>query len=98
MEPRPPDSGEHRPAPARILVVDDHPDNLAVLQARLEARGYTVGTAEDGEEALNAVYADPPDLVILDVMMPKIDGMEVVRRLKADRSLPFIPVMMQTAL
>lgn len=82
----------------RILVVDDHPDNIMVLRARLEARGYLVEGAEDGQEALDKIYASPPDLVLLDVMMPKIDGMEVARRVKSDRSLPFIPVIMQTAL
>ncbi|MGI9089984.1 MAG: diguanylate cyclase, partial [Gemmatimonadaceae bacterium] len=82
----------------RILVVDDHPDNIMVLRARLEARGYLVDSAEDGEEALEKIHASPPDLVLLDVMMPKIDGMEVARRMKSDRSLPFIPVIMQTAL
>ena len=83
----------------RILVVDDHPDNIMVLRARLEARGYIVDEAEDGEKALERVYASPkPDLILLDVMMPKIDGLEVVRRLKSDESLPFIPVIMQTAL
>lgn len=82
----------------RILVVDDHPDNIMVLRARLEARGYLVDSAEDGQEALDQIYASPPDLVLLDVMMPKIDGMEVARRMKSDRSLPFIPVIMQTAL
>lgn len=69
-----------------------------VLRARLEARGYLVDSAEDGQEALEKIYASPPDLVLLDVMMPKIDGMEVARRVKSDRSLPFIPVIMQTAL
>ncbi len=82
----------------RILVVDDHPDNIMVLRARLEARGYLVDSAEDGEEALEKIHASPPDLVLLDVMMPKIDGMEVARRMKSDKSLPFIPVIMQTAL
>jgi len=84
--------------PARILVVDDHPDNIQLLRARLEARGYTVDSAEDGQAALDYVYDSPPDLMLLDVMMPKVDGMEVVQRLKNDRTLPFIPVILQTAL
>lgn len=83
---------------ARILVVDDHEDNIELLRARLLARGYQVDAAWDGEEALERVHAAPPDLILLDVMMPKIDGIEVVRRLKADASLPFIPIIMQTAL
>ena len=89
------------PAPhagARILVVDDHEDNVELLRARLEARGYRVDAASDGQQALDRVFADPPDLVLLDVMMPRIDGMEVARRIKAEPGLPFVPVMMQTAL
>ena len=83
----------------RILVVDDHPDNIQLLRARLEARGYIVEEAADGEAALARVYTSPPpDLILLDVMMPKIDGLEVARRIKSDESLPFIPVIMQTAL
>ena len=83
---------------ARILVVDDHPDNIELLKARLEARGYEIETAEDGEEALAKVFERPPSLVLLDVMMPKMDGFETVRRIKANKDLPFIPVIMQTAL
>jgi two-component system cell cycle response regulator len=83
---------------SRILVVDDHPDNVELLRARLQARGYDVDGASGGEEALQKVKENPPDLILLDVMMPHVDGMEVVRRLKADKDLPFIPVIMQTAL
>jgi two-component system, cell cycle response regulator len=85
----------------RILVVDDHEDNIELLRARLEARGYEVEGASDGQAALDAVERIHPDLILLDVMMPKMDGMEVVRRLKAKREaneIPFIPVIMQTAL
>lgn len=82
----------------KILVVDDHEDNVEVLRARLEARGYDVKGAMSGQEALDTIAAWCPDMVLLDVMMPDMDGLEVVRRLKADRSLPFIPVIMQTAL
>ena len=85
----------------RILVVDDHEDNIELLRARLEARGYEVEGASDGQAALDAVQRTCPDLILLDVMMPKMDGMEVVRRLKAKseaNELPFIPVIMQTAL
>jgi two-component system cell cycle response regulator len=82
----------------RILVVDDHEDNIELLRARLEARGYEVEGAADGQAALDAVQRTCPDLILLDVMMPKMDGMEVVKRLKANRALPFIPVIMQTAL
>jgi diguanylate cyclase (GGDEF)-like protein len=82
----------------RILVVDDHEDNIELLRARLEARGYEVEGASDGQAALDAVTRNCPDLILLDVMMPKMDGIEVVRRLKANPELPFIPVIMQTAL
>lgn len=83
--------------PARILVVDDVADNVEILRMRLSALGYDVDEAIDGEQALAKVAADPPDLVLLDIMMPKIDGLEVVRRMKADKSLPFIPVILVTA-
>src|SRR4051812_34444035 len=82
----------------KILVVDDHEDNVELLRARLEARGYEVFGANDGFEALECAERIIPDLILLDVMMPKMDGMEVVRRLKANPDLPFIPVIMQTAL
>ena len=82
----------------RILVVDDHEDNIELLRARLEARGYEIHAASDGQAALDQVERVIPDLILLDVMIPKMNGMEVVRRLKADKNLPFIPVIMQTAL
>jgi two-component system cell cycle response regulator len=85
-------------APARILVVDDHEDNIELLRARLEARGYEVTSAMDGQEALDSVAASPPDLILLDVMMPRLDGIEVARRIKGNPELPFIPIIMQTAL
>jgi diguanylate cyclase (GGDEF)-like protein len=87
-----------RDVAARILIVDDHEDNIELLRARLEARGYTIDSAMDGEEALHAVAKSPPDLILLDVMMPRIDGFEVVRRVKANKNLPFIPIILQTAL
>ena len=82
----------------RILIVDDHEDNVEVLQARLEAWGFATSDARDGESAIRSVEASPPDLILLDVMMPGIDGHEVARRIKANESLPFIPIIMQTAL
>ena len=83
--------------PARILVVDDNAANVDILCARLGAHGYEMVTAADGEEALTAVRDQQPDLILLDVMMPKLDGMEVCRRLRADTSLPFIPIVLVTA-
>jgi len=82
----------------RILVVDDHEDNIELLRARLEAWGYQVEAARDGGEALKAVDRSPPDLILLDVMMPSVDGNEVARRVKHNPGLPFIPIIMQTAL
>jgi adenylate cyclase len=83
--------------PPLILVVDDVADNVDILQMRLEAQGYAVAAAGDGVEALEKIRELLPDLVLLDVMMPKLDGIETVKRLKADASLPFIPVVLVTA-
>src|SRR5215831_4853276 len=80
-----------------ILVVDDVADNVDILQMRLESQGYEVANAADGVEALKRARALLPDLILLDIMMPKMDGIEVVKRLKADASLPFIPVILVTA-
>jgi len=81
-----------------ILIVDDHPDNVEVLKVRLDALGYRTATASDGETALRFVAESPPDLILLDVMMPRMDGNEVARRIKGNKSLPYIPIIMQTAL
>src|SRR5512135_2572416 len=81
--------------PARILIVDDHEDNVELLRARLEAWGYEAESAGDGDEALCKVDENPPDLILLDVMMPKVEGIEVARRVKNNSSLPFIPIIMQ---
>ena len=84
-------------SPPRVLVVDDNPLNLDILRTRLGVTGYEVITATDGEAALAVAAAEQPDLILLDVMMPKLDGIEVCRRLKADASLPFMPIIMITA-
>jgi adenylate cyclase len=83
--------------PPRILVVDDNPMNVDILQTRLTAQGYEVMTAADGEEALAAARAQAPDLILLDVMMPKLDGLDVCRRLRSDPTLPFMPIVLVTA-
>ncbi len=83
---------------ARILIVDDHEDNVELLRARLESWGFETISAKDGAEALSTIESTLPDLVLLDIMMPKIDGIEVARRVKANPDLPFIPIIMQTAL
>jgi response regulator RpfG family c-di-GMP phosphodiesterase len=81
-----------------ILVVDDQPLNIELLEAHLLPQGYEVLKAEDGEAALKIIAKNAVDLVLLDVMMPKIDGFEVCRRIKADERLRNIPVVMITAL
>src|SRR5437899_11026076 len=83
--------------PPRILIVDDNSMNLDILGALLAGHGYEVITATDGEEALGVARENHPDLILLDVMMPKVDGLEVCRQLKADLALPFMPIIMVTA-
>lgn len=83
---------------ARILVVDDNPLNLKLLAAKLTRDYYTVSTAEDGEQALKKALEEQPDIILLDVMMPGIDGFEVCKRLKADAATRHIPIVMVTAL
>jgi len=85
-------------AGAKILVVDDTPANVRLLADLLEVKGYTVVTAAIGEEALAKVASEHPDLVLLDVMMPGLDGYEVCRAIRADPSLVILPVIMVTAL
>ena len=84
-------------SPPRILIVDDNEANRDILDARLKAHGYELLQAADGEEALAAARQHLPDLILLDVMMPKIDGIEVCRQLKGDASLPFMPIILVTA-
>jgi adenylate cyclase len=83
--------------PPRVLVVDDNPANLEILETRLARQGYEVVTAKDGDEALAAARARTPDLILLDVMMPGKDGIQVCRELKADPGLPFMPIILVTA-
>lgn len=81
-----------------ILIVDDTPDNLLVLFSFLEEKGFKVLLAEDGESALQIAQCSAPDLILLDVLMPEIDGFETCRRLKAKPSTKEIPVIFLTAL
>jgi DNA-binding response OmpR family regulator len=83
--------------PPVILIVDDNEVNRDILVTRLAVQKYRLIQAADGEEAIAAAYAHRPDLILLDVMMPKIDGIEVCRRLKADALLPFMPIILVTA-
>ena len=84
--------------PARILVVDDEALNVDLLEQELEAEGYATLSAASGEEALRIAQREGPDLVLLDVMMPGIDGIETCRRLKADPQTRDVPVVFTTAL
>lgn len=84
--------------PPRILIADDNPDNLDIFRTRLAAQGYEILVATDGEEALGTATEQTPDLILLDIMMPRIDGFEVCRRLKASPSLSFMPIIMVTAM
>jgi signal transduction histidine kinase len=82
---------------AKVLIVDDSAENLRLLQALLAMQGYEILLARSGEEALTTIPAIRPDVILLDVMMPGMDGLEVCRRLKADRELQAIPVILVTS-
>ena len=80
-----------------ILAVDDIPDNLLLIQLSLEQEGHQVVVANDGKTALKQIKKAPPSLILLDVMMPGMDGYEVTRRIREDRNIPFIPILLVTA-
>ena len=81
----------------RILVVDDEPDFCAIVQMNLEKEGFAVELAYSGVEGLEKVQANPPDAIVLDIMMPEMDGYEVCKKLKADEKYADIPVILLTA-
>ena len=83
---------------ARILVVDDLPENREILTGLLEPEGYIVITAKDGQDALERALADPPDLILMDVSMPRMTGFEACRRLKADERTHLVPLVLVTGL
>lgn len=80
-----------------ILAVDDIPDNLLLVQLALEQEGHRVVLAHNGEAALKQIKQFPPSLILLDVMMPGMDGYEVTRRIRQDKNVPFIPILLVTA-
>ncbi len=80
-----------------VLIVDDNAANVDILRTRLASQGYDVVTASDGEEALSVAKKDEPDLILLDIMMPKLDGIEVCRRLKGNEELAFTPIVVISA-
>ena len=84
--------------PPRVLIADDNTANLRILRMRLGADGYDVVTAADGDEALAAARESAPDLILLDIMMPKVDGIEVCRRLKKEHGPAFTPIILVTAM
>jgi two-component system alkaline phosphatase synthesis response regulator PhoP len=81
----------------RILVVDDEPDFCSIVQGQLEKEGFDVELAYNGVEGMEKVQANPPDAIVLDVMMPEKDGYEMCKELKADSQLCEIPVLLLTA-
>ncbi len=85
------------PGKKRILIVDDEPDFCSVVQGNLEKAGFDVEVAYDGMECLAKVKANPPDAILLDVMMPEKDGYAVCGELKNDENLAAIPIIMLTA-
>ncbi len=82
---------------ARVLVIDDEPDVVRLIGKVLSGRGHVVQTARDGASALTRVELEPPDVIILDSDLPKIDGAEVCRRIKTDDATRKIPVVMMTS-
>jgi CheY-like chemotaxis protein len=82
---------------ARVLVIDDEPDVVRLIGKVLSGRGHVVSTARDGATALARVELEPPDVIILDSDLPKIDGAEVCRRIKTDATTKRIPVVMLTS-
>jgi DNA-binding response OmpR family regulator len=87
-------SAERRPL---VLVADDDPDILSLVTLRLERAGYDVVSAGDGEQALASALARTPDLALLDVMMPKLDGYEVTERLRGEEATRYVPIILLTA-
>lgn len=83
--------------PSRILAVDDSPDNLFLIETVLDAVEYDLTFAENGREALSKIEQSPPDLVLLDIMMPEMNGYEVTQQIRQNEALPYIPILLLTA-
>ena len=83
--------------PKKILVVDDEVELVKTIQFSLEVEGYTVLASNDGEDALSQARKESPDLILLDIMLPKLDGYKVCRLLKFDERYKHIPILMMTA-
>lgn len=82
----------------KVLIAEDEPDLLQIVSVRIELGGYDVLKAEDGEEALQKIKDEKPDLVLLDMMLPKIDGFEICRMVKFDEATKAIPIIVLSAL
>lgn len=80
-----------------IIAVDDSPDNLSLIEIILDDPAYVVEVASSGQEALDKITQRMPDLILLDVMMPGMDGLEVTRRIREDENLPYVPILLITA-
>src|SRR5262245_18501226 len=83
---------------ARVLIVDDLPENVEILSGILEPEGYRIESALDGRQAVEKALRDPPDLVIMDVAMPVMSGIEACRLLKNDERTKFVPIVLVTAI
>jgi len=81
----------------KILIVDDEADLVGILEVQLQSMGYSTITAEDGEVGIEMVKLETPDIILLDVMMPKLDGYQVCKLLKNDQTYAHIPIIMLTA-
>jgi two-component system sensor histidine kinase/response regulator len=90
-------SGYRNPSKAHIIAVDDSSDNLSLIECILDDPHYELDFAKSGKEALKKISRRMPDLILLDVMMPEMDGFEVTRRIRQDASLPYVPILLITA-
>ncbi|MFI4916730.1 MAG: two-component system response regulator [Phycisphaerales bacterium JB060] len=91
-------AGNAEPLTGTVLVVDDNAQNAELIEAYLDDMGVTVAVAHDGQAALDAVANDPPDLILMDIMMPRMSGYQATERLKSDPKTKDIPIIMVTAL
>ena len=82
--------------PKRVLLVEDDRFLRRACEKSLQQQGFTISTAPDGEEALRAIHADPPDLILLDLLMPKVSGFEVLKDIRSDEKTRSIPVIILT--
>lgn len=82
----------------KILLVEDHPANIDVIRTGLELLGYTVTVAEDGKEAVEMAASELPDLIVMDILLPKVSGLEAVSRIRSNPKTKSIPILAATAL